>query len=141
MITINPYLKFDGNCEEAFNFYKSVFGGEFPCVDRYEKMPPQEGCPEVAEDDKQKIMHISLPIGKNTNIMGSDVLHKRDDTPINSNVSLSINVDSKAEADRIFDELSSGGQVLMPLADTFWGGYFGMFTDKFNVKWMIHTEM
>lgn len=140
MASVNPYLTFDGKCEEAFNFYKSVFGGEFPFLGRYKEMPPTNGqtCPP-GEDEK--IMHVSLPISKETILMGSDSSesfgHK---TVVGNNFSISINADSKEEADKLFNGLSAGGQVTMPMNQTFWGAYFGMFTDKFGVQWMVNFD-
>jgi PhnB protein len=137
MNTLNPYLTFTGNCEEAFNFYKSVFGGEFSYVGRFSEMPPQEGY-TLSEEDKNQIMHISLPISKETILMGSD--NGGEGGPqVNpgNNVSLSVTTDSKAEADRLFKALSEGGNITMPIDDTFWGDYFGMCTDKFGIHWMV----
>jgi PhnB protein len=138
MTTVNIYLNFNGNCLEAFEFYKSVFGGEFPYIGRYKDMPPQEGGKPLSEADMDKIMHISLPISKETMIMGSDIggewtsCHEP-----GNNFSISINTDSKEEADRLFTGLSTGGNITMPLQSTFWGDYFGMFTDKFAINWMV----
>jgi len=141
MTTVNVYLTFDGNCKEAFDFYKSVFGGEFPYVGKFGEMPPQEGMPPIPEKDKDKIMHISLPISKETIIMGSDTGGEwAPALQQGNNFSISVNTDSKEEADRIFNELSVGGQVLMPMDKTFWDSYFGMFTDKFGINWMVGCE-
>lgn len=137
MTTINPYLTFNGNCEEAFNFYKSVFGGEFPYVGRFSEMPPQEGF-EIPEEMKNQIMHISLPISNETILMGSDT--GEDWGPKNvvgNNISISISTSSKEEADRLFEKLSEGGQVTMPIEATFWGDYFGMYIDQFDINWMV----
>lgn len=134
---LNPYLNFAGNCEEAFHFYKTIFGGDFGHVSRFKDMPPQPGVnlpPSVGE----KIMHISLPIGKGNALMGSDA--GGDWAPklvVGNNITMSITADSKAEADRIFNALAKGGNVTMPLADAFWGDYFGMCTDKFGINWMM----
>lgn len=137
MTTVNVYLTFKGNCEEAFNFYKSVFGGEFPYVGRFKKMPPMDGC-SVPEEDLEKIMHMSLPISAETMIMGSDSSEAFGQvTTIGNNFSISITTDSKEEADRLFNGLSEGGKVTMPMDVTFWGDYFGMFTDKFDINWII----
>lgn len=134
---INPYLTFLGNCEEAFNFYKTVFGGEFSYVGKFSDMPENPQHP-VAEADKNKIMHISLPISKEITLMGSDTGGEwAAQTTIGNNVSLSITVNSKSEADRVFNALVQGGQSTMPMGDTFWGDYFGMCTDKFRIHWMI----
>ena len=138
MTTVNIYLAFNGNCEEAFNFYKSVFGGEFPYLGRFNEMPPQEGCPPISGEDAEKIMHVSLPISKETVLMGSDnVGEAASQLVIGNNFSVSVNTDGKEEASRLFAALSEGGKVLMPLADTFWGDYFGMLTDKFGINWMV----
>lgn len=137
MTTVNVYLTFNGNCLEAFNFYKSVFGGEFPYVGRYKDMPTNEVKPVPAEDS-EKIMHISLPISTETALMGSDTGGEwAANFAQGNNFSLSINTDSKESADRLFTGLSVGGQVTMPMASTFWGDYFGMFTDKFGINWMV----
>lgn len=138
MTTVNVYLNFDGNCGEAFQFYKSVFGGEFPHISRFADMPPQEGMPPFSEEMANRIMHVSLPISKETMLMGSDTGGEwASSFQQGNNFAISINTDSKEEADRLFNGLSSGGKVTMPMADTFWGDYFGMFTDKFGVNWMM----
>ena len=139
MAQVNPYLIFNGDCEAAFNLYKSVFGGEFPYMGRFGEMPPAEGQPELPEDEKNLIMHVSLPIG-NTIIMGSDSNSLAGEVKMGENVSISINVDSRAEADRIFKGLSAEGVIKMPMTDTIWGAYFGMFIDKFGVHWMINFD-
>lgn len=140
MATINAYLTFDGTCEEAFNFYKSVFGGDFPMVGKFGDMPPQEGMPPISDELKNRIMHMSLPISAETVLMGSDTMPGIHDHQVGNNISLSINTDSREEADRIFNGLSAGGKVSMPLADTFWGAYFGMWTDKFGINWMVNYD-
>jgi len=140
-VSINTYLTFPGNCEEAFNFYRSVFGGEFPYVGRFNEMPPQEGQPPLPESEGNKIMHISLPIGKHSVLMGSDSSEAFGHaTNIGNNFSISINATSTAEADKLFHGLSEGGHITMPLAHTFWGAYFGMFTDKFGIQWMVNYD-
>ena len=140
MATINAYLTFDGTCEEAFNFYKSVFGGDFPMVGKFGDMPPQEGMPPISDEVKKRIMHMSLPISAETVLMGSDTMPGIHDHQVGNNISLSINTDSREEADRVFNGLSAGGKVSMPLADTFWGAYFGMWTDKFGINWMVNYD-
>ena len=140
MATINAYLTFDGTCEEAFNFYKSVFGGDFPMVGKFGDMPPQEGMPPISDEVKNRIMHMSLPISAETVLMGSDTMPGIHDHQVGHNISLSINTDSREEADLIFTGLSAGGKVSMPLADTFWGAYFGMWTDKFGINWMVNYD-
>jgi len=142
MTTVNVYLTFNGNCEEAFNFYKSVFGGEFPYVGRYKDVPPAVGGKGISSEYGDKIMHISLPVSQETMIMGSDTGGEWAAAfKPGNNFSISINTDSKDEADRLFKGLSEGGQVTMPLDQTFWGDYFGMWTDKFGINWMISYAM
>lgn len=139
MATIHTYLNFDGNCEEAFNFYKSVFGGEFTYIGKLGEMPPQEGF-TVSEADKNKIMHVSLPIG-NTVLMGSDTGGDCAPTFLQgNNFSISINTESIEEADQLFTAISAGGQIVMPMDHMFWGAYFGMATDKFGVNWMVNFD-
>lgn len=138
MASVNVYLTYDGNCEEAFNFYKSVFGGEFTYVGRFKEMPPQEGQPPLPEDMGNRIMHISLPVSKETSLMGSDTGGEWASSYLQgNNFSISINAESKEEADRLYNGLSAGGQATMPMDKTFWGDYFGMFTDKFGINWMV----
>lgn len=141
MTTINPYLNFNGNTEEAFNFYKSVFGGEFATLQRFGDMPP---CPEagnLSENDREKIMHVALPIGRGSVLMGTDSLESMGQHLMaGNNFSLSIDAESKEEAEKLFGGLSAGGQTKMPLADAFWGAYFGMLTDKFGVQWMVNYD-
>ncbi|MEO6404844.1 MAG: VOC family protein [Ferruginibacter sp.] len=137
MATINPYLNFPGNTEEAFNFYKSVFGGEFLMVQRFKDTPEAS---RVPDSEKEMLMHIALPVGNNV-LMATDALesmgHK---ITAGSNFSLSIDADSEAEADKLFNGLSEGGQVTVPLAKAFWGAYFGMLTDKFGIQWMVNYD-
>lgn len=141
MATVNPYLIFNGNCEEAFLFYQSVFGGEFPYLGKFKDMPPSDdpNCPPPSAKDADRIMHVSLPIG-NTVLMGSDSNSQSGDVAIGANVSISINTESRAEADRIFNGLSAGGNPFMPMNSTFWGAYFGMFIDKFGIHWMVNFD-
>lgn len=141
MATVNPYLTFNGTCEEAFLFYKSVFGGEFTYIGKYKDMPPVEGCGEISAADGEKIMHVSLPISKETILMASDGIESSGQVTITGNdFSISINTDSTAEADKLFNGLSAGGNIVMPLDKTFWGAYFGMFTDKFGIQWMVNFD-
>ena len=140
MPSINPYLTFNGTCEEAFNFYRSVFGGDFPYLGRYKDMPPMDG-KECPPGEGEKIMHVSLPIGKDSILMGSDssdAFGKA--TVLGNNIAMSVNTESREEADRIFNGLSAGGKVTMPMNDTFWGAYFGMWTDKFGINWMVNYD-
>jgi PhnB protein len=140
MAAINPYLVFNGNCEEAFLFYKSVFGGEFPYIGRFKDMPPAEGNPVLSEADGNKIMHVSLPIGDGSVLMGSDSNSASGEVTFGQNISISINTKSKEEADKLFNGLSVGGTVTMPMSQTFWGAYFGMFADKFGISWMVNFD-
>lgn len=138
MTTVNVYLTFNGNCEEAFNFYKSVFGGEFPYLGRFNEMPPQPGQKPMPESDGNKIMHVSLPISKETVLMGSDTGGEwASSFKQGNNFSISVNAESKEAADRFFAQLSAGGRPTMPMSNTFWGSYFGMLTDKFGINWMV----
>jgi PhnB protein len=140
MATINPYLIFNGNCEEAFLFYQSVFGGEFPYVGKFSDMPAGENSTTLSEEDENKIMHISLPMSKNSVLMGSDSNSASGDVVFGGNISISINTESKAEADKLFNGLSAGGNPFMPMNQTFWGAYFGMFVDKFGIHWMVNFD-
>ena len=139
-MTVNAYLNFNGNCEEAFDFYKSVFGGEFAFLGRFNEMPPQDGMPSLSEIEGNRIMHVTLPIGGDTMLMGSDTLPFSGDVHFGNNISLSINASSREEADTVFNKLMAGGKVTMPLAETFWGAYFGMCTDRFGVNWMMNYD-
>ena len=142
MTTVNIYLTFPGNCKEAFDFYKSVFGGEFPYVGTFADMPPQEGMPPMTDEQKSKIMHISLPISKETVLMGSDMGGNwAPELKVGNNFAFSVNADTKEEADRLFNALSVDGNVSMPMANTFWNSYFGMATDKFGINWMMNCAL
>lgn len=139
MASINPYIHFNGNAEEAFTFYKSVFGGDFAMVARFKDLQSTEH--PVPENEANKIMHISLPIGKTNVLMGSDtpeVMGKHNENETRSKIS--ITADSKEEADRLFNGLSAGGEIEMPVADSPWGSYFGMFRDKYGIEWMVSFE-
>lgn len=136
MGAINPYLNFDGNCEAVFDFYKSVFGGEFAYKGRFGEMPGDH-CEGLSEEDKNKIMHVSLPVKGNI-LMGSDIMEGYGPPFVaGTNFSISITADSKQEADDLFAKLSAGGHPTMPMEATFWGDYFGMLVDKFGIGWMI----
>ena len=138
---VNPYLTFSGNCEEAFTFYKSVFGGDFMFLGRFKDMPPMEGYEPVSEAEGEKIMHVSLPISKETFLMGSDSSEAFGQSTIaGNNFSISVNTDTQEEADKLFNSLSAGGKVTMPMNKTFWGSYFGMLVDKFEIQWMVSCE-
>jgi PhnB protein len=138
MAQVNVYINYNGNCEEAFDFYKSVFGKEFSYIGRFGEMPAQEGMPPMPSEMANKIMHVSLPISAETCLMGSDVGGEWAPNYIQgNNFAVSITANSKEEADTLFSGLSEGGMVTMPLETMFWGDYFGMFTDKFGIGWMI----
>ena len=138
MIKLNPYLNFNGNTEEAFNFYKSVFGGEFAMLQRFKDTPNAK---DIATKDQDKIMHVSLPLANGTVLMATDALESMGHKLIEgNNFSLTLSVDSEKEADEIFAKLSAGGKVEMAMNKTFWNAYFGMFTDKFGIRWMISYD-
>jgi PhnB protein len=138
MALINPYINFNGNAEEAFHFYKSVFGGEFAMIMRFKDMANADF--PVAEHEANKIMHIALPIGKNI-LMGNDVPESLGRTNENENRSkISISAESKEEADKLFSGLSEDGQIEFPIADSPWGSYFGMFRDKYGIEWMVDFD-
>jgi PhnB protein len=138
MASINPYLNFPGNTEEAFNFYKSVFGGDFLALQRFSDTPHAGDVPEA---DKSKIMHVSLPIGKGNLLMGTDALEAfGQKLTVGNNIHIAIQPESREEAERLFNGLSAGGNVEMPLQDVFWGAYFGSLRDKFGIQWMINYD-
>jgi len=140
MATVNIYLTFNGNCEEAFKFYQSVFGGEFPYIGRFKDMPAGEG-PKLKPGEENRIMHVSLPISKETILMGCDTGGEWASGYLQgNNFSISITADSKEEAEKLFKGLSTGGKVTMPLSKTFWSESFGMLTDKFGISWMVSFD-
>ncbi len=135
-MTINPYLNFPGTTEAAFNFYKSVFGGEFSVLQRFGDGPESDKVPAALKD---KIMHVSLPIAAGYILMATDALPEMGfSVKQGNNYYISLSPDSREEAKRIFDGLSAGGKVEMDLQDAFWGAYFGSFEDKFGIKWMVN---
>jgi PhnB protein len=139
-VIINPYLNFKGNCEEAFNYYRSVFGGNFAYVGRFKEMPTGDGH-SVPASEGEKIMHISLPISRETVLMGSDTSEAFGQvTTAGDNFAISITTASQALADKLYRGLSAGGKETMPMNKTFWGSYFGMLTDKFGIQWMISFD-
>ncbi len=138
MAQINPYINFNGNAEEAFTFYKSVFGGEFAKIMRFKDLTSPEF--PVSEKEANKIMHIALPIGKNI-LMANDVPESMGQVNENENRSkISISAESKQEADTLFHGLSVGGQIEFPISDSPWGSYFGMFRDKYGIEWMVDFD-
>ncbi|GAA4317676.1 VOC family protein [Flaviaesturariibacter amylovorans] len=139
MALINPHINFNGNAEEAFTFYQSVFGGAFTKVIRFKDLA-SSGFP-VAEHEEHKIMHIALPTGTGSMLMGNDVPEILGTTNENEHRSkIVITAESKDEADRLFSALSAGGQVEMPIGDSPWGTYFGMFRDKYGIEWMVDFD-
>jgi PhnB protein len=136
MTRLNPYLFFDGNCEEAFDFYSSVFRAGLR-IARFKDAPQTDR--QIFHEADGKIMHVSLPLNTATTLMGADVsgMYKQ---PVN-NFALYINTDIREEAERLFKELSAGGQVSMPMTETFWGAYYGNFTDKFGISWKISFSL
>ena len=139
MPTLSPYIHFNGNAEEAFGFYKTVFGGSFAKQLRYKDISSAEY--QIPESDANRLMHISLVIGKNSYLMGSDVMTIMGKVTENDNRNtISINADSREEADKLFNGLSAAGNIEMPMSDGPLGAYFGMFTDKYGVQWMVNYE-
>jgi PhnB protein len=138
MALINPHINFNGNAEEAFHFYKSVFGGEFAMIMRFKDLASPEF--PVADHEANKIMHIALPIGKNI-LMANDVPEFMGKVNENENRSkIAISAESREEADTLFNGLSAGGTVEMPMEDSPWGSYFGMFRDKYGIEWMVDFD-
>jgi PhnB protein len=139
MALINPHINFNGNAEEAFTFYKSVFGGAFTKIIRFRELA-SSGFP-VSEKEENKIMHIVLPIGKSSMLMGNDVPEIMGKTNENENRSkIVINTESKEEADKLFNGLSAGGQIEGAMGDSPWGTYFGMFRDKYGIEWIVEFD-
>jgi PhnB protein len=138
MALINPHINFNGNAEEAFTFYKSVFGGEFAKVMRFKDLSSPEF--PLEEKDANKIMHIALPIGKNI-LMANDIPESMGQVNENENRSkIAISAASREEADKLFNGLSKDGNIEMPIAESPWGSYFGMFRDKFGIEWMVDFD-
>lgn len=138
MAALNPYLLFNGNAAEAFNFYRSVFGGEFATVMRNSDIPAGVPKPEGAGDDE--IMHIALPIGAGHVLMGGDRPTAFGPGTRGDNFHISVSADSEADATRLFNGLAAGGNVIMPQENTFWGSYFGMLVDKYGIQWMVSYD-
>jgi PhnB protein len=139
MAQINPHINFNGNAEEAFIFYKSVFGGEFTKIIRFKDLASSEF--PVAKKEENKIMHITLPIGKGSMLMANDVPEIMGKTNENENRSkIVITAESKEEADKLFNGLSAGGQIEGPIGDSPWGSYFGCFRDKYGIEWIVEFD-
>ncbi len=142
MARTSTYLNFTNNTEEAFNFYRSIFGGDFVRgISRFGDIPPQEGVPPLADADKNLVMHIELVITGGHHLMGTDAPVSMGFTVnVGNNVHINLEPDTKEEATRLFMALSAGGKVTMPLQDMFWGAYYGSCTDKFGVQWMVNVN-
>lgn len=140
MARVSTYLNFPRSTEEAFNFYKSVFGEEFAGgIHRMGEVPPQEGAPAMKEEDKNLVMHIGLPILGGHMLMGTDAPESMGfKVNFGNNVYINLEPDTRAETDKLFAALSAGGKVEMPLQEMFWGDYFGSLTDKYGVQWMFN---
>ena len=142
MARVSTYLNFPRNTEEAFTFYESVFGGDFDGdINRMGEVPPQEGPPPLAEEDKNLVMHIALPILGGHYLMGTDAPESMGfKLNAGNNVHINLEPDTIAESEKLFQALSEGGQVSMPLQKMFWGDYFGSCTDKFGIQWMVNCS-
>ena len=142
MPSVSTYLNFARSTEEAFNFYRSVFGTEFlGQVMRFSDMPPTPGQPPVNEDDRNLIMHMSLPILGGHMIMGTDAPESMGFKLVQgNNVYITLSPDTRGETDRLFNALAEGGRVEMALAEQFWGDYYGSLTDRFGVQWMFNCS-
>ena len=139
MKAINPWINFNGNAEEAFTFYRSVFGGEFSKIIRFKDISSEEF--PVAENEANKIMYIALPVGKNNMLIANDVPEIMGRTNENENRSkIYISAESREEAGKIFDGLSAGGTIEGPIDDSPWGTYAGMFRDKYGIEWIVEFE-
>ena len=140
MAKVNPYLMFEGNCKEAFEFYKMAFEKEFAEISFFGDMPPQEGMQPLTDSQKEMVMHVNLQISEETVLYGSDIFPVTKNFKVGDHFSVSINADSREETNQLFSKLSEGGTVTMDLEDTFWGAYFGMWKDKFGIDWMINFD-
>jgi PhnB protein len=138
----STYLNFMGNTKEAFTFYKSVFGGEFTSAIQYMKdVPPMPGQPELAEDERDMVMHVELVITGGHVIMGTDMLKSLGhELHIGNNMSINLEPDTREETDKLFAALSDGASDIIPLTEMFWGGYFGVLLDKFGIRWMFNCD-
>ena len=135
---INPYLNFNGNCGEAFQFYAKVLNGKDLRIMRFSDMPPGQHMPPMTDEQKKQVMHARFTVGSGDLVMGSDSPGDRYNKP--QGYSVNIGVDTPEEADRIFAALADGGNVGMPIAETFWAKRFGMVTDRFGTHWMVNCE-
>ena len=140
MARVSTYLNFPGTTEEAFVFYRSVFGGDFNGpIHRFADIPPTPGQPTMTEADKHLVMHIELTLLGGHVLMATDAPESMGFTVKSGNTThINLEPDTRAEADRLFNGLSAGGKVEMPMQDVFWGAYFGSFTDRFGICWMVN---
>jgi PhnB protein len=141
MAAVSTYLNFPCNTEEVFNFYKSIFGGEYTRggIARFSDIPPSDGAPKIADEDKNLVMHIELPILGGHVLMGTDAPESMGfKVNYGNNVHINLEPDTKAETKRLFDALSAGGKITMDLQDMFWGSYYGSCTDKYGIQWMFN---
>ena len=136
-MSLSTYLTFDGNCREAFEFYRSVFGTEFVVLSTFAEAPEDMDVPDA---DRDKVMHVTLPIGSSV-LMGSDNDPSGSSVVVGNNFSISVDTEGRQESDDLIGKLSDGGTVSMPMQETFWGSYFGMCTDKFGVNWMVSCHL
>ena len=138
-LSLNTYLTFDGNCREVFEFYRSVFGGEFDSIGTFGEAPP--AMPTVPDNEKERIMHVSLPIGSSI-LLGSDCATQFAPAPaVGNNFSISITAETREQCDALCAKLSDDGSVTVPLSETFWGSYFGICTDRFGINWMVSCPL
>ncbi|MEJ2005310.1 MAG: VOC family protein [Cyclobacteriaceae bacterium] len=139
MMKVSPYLHFNGNCREAFDYYRQVFGGEFLAFQTFREMPVEY---KVDESMHHLIMHVTLPIGKDTMLMGSDMAEGTGQQfKAGNNFSISVAADNEKHCHSLFESLTNGGEVIMPVSQTFWGSMFGMCIDKFDISWMISYDI
>lgn len=136
-MSLSTYLTFDGNCREAFDFYRSVFGGDFDSFQTFADVPPDV---PVSEEEKSLVMHVSLPIGSSV-LMGSDKASFGPPLAIGNNFSIAVEAESRERCDELFAKLSAGGSVVMPLQEMFWGAYYGTWTDRFGINWMVNYTL
>ncbi|RFS19368.1 VOC family protein [Chitinophaga silvatica] len=138
MAAVSPYIHFDGNCEAAFNFYKTVFQSEFTALSHFDEAP-EDSC--VIDGPANRVMHVALPIGDGTVLLGSDSPDQEHEFKAGNNFSIVIRPFNEEEAHRLFNELSAGGRIVMSLEKTFWGALYGSFIDKFGISWMINFDL
>jgi PhnB protein len=141
MFTVNPYLSFNGNAEQAMRHYAAIFGGELS-ISRFANLPPSEDYAVLSDEDKQKVLHAVLPIGNATLLMASDMLESQGQkaTP-GGQVAISLNPDNETEAQRLFEALAEDSNIICPFGPMFWGAMFGMCTDRFGITWMVNYEL